>query len=306
LIWARKLHIVLTGGTGFIGSQLQQFLVSSGHTVTVYARERQGKKANILRGCSSVEGSLTDLEKIQELTSQCDLVIYCAGSVRGARPKDFFQANVAGLKTFGLALATSGGRLLLISSLAAERPHLSDYANTKYLGEIVLKSVENLRWCILRPPAVYGASDTELRPLFTLMSKGIALITGPKDQRLSLLHVDDLARAVCVVVMSPSAFKSRKLTLHDGKEGGYCWSEIVKAVRPRGLTVKIRLPQVLLIVFAKINMLLAATFGYLPMLSPGKVRELSEKAWVCDNTKISELCEWRPRVNLQQGIRKTL
>jgi nucleoside-diphosphate-sugar epimerase len=300
------LHIVLTGGTGFIGSQLQQFLVSSGHTVTVYIRENSAKNFNILKSCSSVEGSLTDLEKISTLTSQCDLVIYCAGSVRGARLKDFFQANVAGLKTFGTALATSGGRLLLISSLAAERPHLSDYANTKYLGETVLESIEGLRWCVLRPPAVYGASDTELRPLFKLMNKGIALTVGPKDQRLSLLHVEDLARAVCMVAISPSAFNGRKMTLHDGKEGGYLWCEIVRATRPIGIIVWIRLPQVVLIGFAKINMLLASIFGYLPMLSPGKVSELSEKAWVCDNASISELCGWRPRVDLQQGIRKTL
>ena len=300
------MHIVLTGGTGFIGSQLQQFLVSSGHTVIVYTRERRGGNANILKSCSSVEGSLTDSEKINQLMSESDLVIYCAGSVRGARPKDFFEANVAGLKTFGEALAKSGGRLLLISSLAAERPYLSDYANTKYLGETVLESIEGLRWCILRPPAVYGASDTELRPLFKLMNKGIALIIGPKDQRLSLLHVDDLARAVCAVVRSSLAFKSRKMTIHDGKEGGYLWSEIVKSARPRGVTLTIRLPQVILIIFARINMLLASLFGYLPMLSPGKVRELSETAWVCDNAKISEICDWKPRVNLQQGMRKIL
>ena len=300
------MHIVLTGGTGFIGSQLQQFLVSSGHTVVVYTRKQRGRNANILAGCSSVEGSLTDSEKINRLMSECDLVIYCAGSVRGARPKDFFQANVAGLKIFGEALAKSGGRMLLISSLAAERPHLSDYANTKYLGETVLESIEGLHWCILRPPAVYGASDTELRPLFKLMNRGIALIVGPKDQRLSLLHVDDLARAVCMVVRSSLAFKSRKMTLHDGKEGGYLWSEIVKSVRPRGVTITIRLPQIILICFAKINMLFASIFGYLPMLSPGKVRELSETAWVCDNAKISEVCDWEPRVNLQQGMRKIL
>jgi nucleoside-diphosphate-sugar epimerase len=300
------LHIVLTGGTGFIGSQLQQFLVSSGHTVVVYTRKQRGRNANILASCSNVEGSLTDSEKINRLMSECDLVIYCAGSVRGARPKDFFQANVAGLKIFGEALAKSGGRMLLISSLAAERPHLSDYANTKYLGETVLESIEGLHWCILRPPAVYGASDTELRPLFKLMNRGIALIVGPKDQRLSLLHVDDLARAVCMVVRSSLAFKSRKMTLHDGKEGGYLWSEIVKSVRPRGVTITIRLPQIILICFAKINMLFASIFGYLPMLSPGKVRELSETAWVCDNAKISEVCDWEPRVNLQQGMRKIL
>ena len=300
------MHIVLTGGTGFIGRQLQQFLVSSGHTVTVYTRENRGKNANILKSCSSVEGSLTDSEKINWLTSGCDLVVYCAGSVRGARSKDFFEANVAGPKIFGEALAKSGGRLLLISSLAAERPHLSDYANTKYLGETVLESIKGLQWCILRPPAVYGASDTELRPLFKLMDKGIALIIGPKDQRLALLHVDDLARAVCAVVRSSSAFKSRKMTVHDGKEGGYLWSEIVKSVRPRGVTIAIRLPHVILIGCAKINMLLASVFGYLPMLSPGKVRELSEKAWVCDNAQISEICDWKPRVNLQQGMRRTL
>ena len=80
------MHIVLTGGTGFIGSQLQQFLVSSGHTVIVYTRERRGGNANILKSCSSVEGSLTDSEKINQLMKQ--LIIYDKPIIK---PSDFYK-----------------------------------------------------------------------------------------------------------------------------------------------------------------------------------------------------------------------
>ncbi len=302
------MHIVLTGGTGFIGSHIQKFLVSAGHQVTVYVRERSINKSNILSSCSIIEGSLTDSVKVQALVSECDLVLYCAGSVRGARLRDFSMANVLGVKVFAEAVAKSTGtsrRFVLMSSLAAERPYLSDYANTKYIGEKVLSGVDGLNWCIIRPPAVYGPGETELRPLFGLMRKGCAFITGPKRQRLSLLFVDDLARAVCTLVTVSTAFQHQTFTLHDGKSTGYSWDEIVKAVRPGRFTVKIRVSRFLLALLGKLNLWSASTFNYLPMLTLGKVRELSEDAWVCDNTKISGTCGWRPRVRLQEGIEKT-
>ena len=306
MIRTNRLHIVLTGGTGFIGTQLQKFLVSSGHKVTVYTRERSSNKSRVLSSSVIVEGSLTDVNKITTLVSQCDLVLYCAGSVRGTQHEDFSQANVLGVKVFGEAAAEMGARFLLISSLAAERPYLSDYANTKYLGEKVLEGIGKLRWCVIRPPAVYGPGDTELRPLFTLMSKGIALITGPKNQKLSLIYVDDLARAVCRLVVSSVAFDRMILPLHDAKDGGYFWRDIVESVRPGMLSVKIRVPRFILDLCAKANVWRASTFGYVPMLTPGKVRELSENAWVCDNTKINEICNWTPSVGLREGIQKTV
>jgi nucleoside-diphosphate-sugar epimerase len=57
---------------------------------------------------------------------------------------------------------------------------------------------------------------------------------------------------------------------------------------------------------ARINLLSARLLGYAPMLTPGKVRELTHTGWTCDNGRIQETIDWAPRIDLAEGIRRTL
>jgi hypothetical protein len=52
---------------------------------------------------------------------------------------------------------------------------------------------------------------------------------------------------------------------------------------------------------AGLNLLFSGLFGYLPMLSPGKVRELVEAEWLGDNRAFTLATGWQPQVNLKQG-----
>ena len=85
--------------------------------------------------------------------------------------------------------------MLLLSSLAASKPDVSDYANSKYLGEQLLTAATGLLWTVLRPPAVYGPGDKEMLPVLKMARRGLLAHAGPRDQRLSLIHVDDLVSA---------------------------------------------------------------------------------------------------------------
>ena len=53
-------------------------------------------------------------------------------------------------------------------------------------------SARGLDWAIVRPPAVYGPGDRETLELFRMAKRGLVLL--PPEGRLSLIHVDDLAR----------------------------------------------------------------------------------------------------------------
>jgi nucleoside-diphosphate-sugar epimerase len=41
------------------------------------------------------------------------------------------------------------------------------------------------------------------------------------------------------------------------------------------------------------------------MLTPGKVRELTEREWLCDNSAFTAATGWRPRTELARGLRLT-
>jgi nucleoside-diphosphate-sugar epimerase len=55
---------------------------------------------------------------------------------------------------------------------------------------------------------------------------------------------------------------------------------------------------------ARINLVLSKMFGYSPMLSPGKARELQQAEWLCDNSSFRRVTGWKPRLNLRQGARQ--
>jgi nucleoside-diphosphate-sugar epimerase len=62
----------------------------------------------------------------------------------------------------------------------------------------------------------------------------------------------------------------------------------------------------LLHIAACVNLSGARVFGYRPMLTPGKVRELTHADWVCDDASLRVATGWKPRVLLEDGMRRTL
>ena len=253
-------------------------------------------------GCEQVPVALTDVDELTRIVAQCDVVIYCAGSVRGRDATDFSTANIKGVQAILEAMqkADSEAPFLLMSSLAASKPHLSDYANSKYAGEQILQNYLVLNWTIFRPPAVYGPGDKEMLPLMKMMRRGLLAHAGPVDQRLSLLHVDDLANAVVSWISAPDKCRHQTYALDDGTTGGYSWPRMAEAVCDGKFRI-LSVPRFLLDGAARLNMLFSSLMGYAPMLSPGKVRELVEPEWLGDNRAFTEASGWQPKVNLRRG-----
>jgi 2-alkyl-3-oxoalkanoate reductase len=299
-------EVALTGATGFIGRQLCRRLDQAGWRVRALVRPHSRNRHRLPPTAEACEVALDDRAGLHRALSGVAAAIHCAGSVRGATPDDFRPANIDAVATLAATCAdlAEPPRVLLISSLAATRPALSDYAASKAAGERALASRTDLDWTILRPPAVYGPGDVELRPLFRAIRCGFAPRLGPRAQRLSLLHVADLAAAVLAWLDAAPACRQRTYTLDDGRPGGYDWPALVAAARGRLPVVTVPLPRALLEIAAQCNLWRVRWFGGAPpMLSPGKVRELSEPEWLCDNSALTAATGWVPRIDLAAGLR---
>ena len=153
--------VLITGATGFIGRRIQQALLNAGITIRIILRPGSSHGHHVDTRCEVVESDLNNLNKLKQAVDGVNTVIYCAGSVRGRSLEDFLPANVDGVANILKALSSceSEAQLLLISSLAASRPEISDYANSKYLGEQVLHKQVHTPWTILRPPAAGDRAD---------------------------------------------------------------------------------------------------------------------------------------------------
>lgn len=295
------MRVLLTGAGGFIGQHLHRLLLDRGYAVRVLVRA--GSRNSLDPRCEIHTGALTDVVALTRALAAVDAVVYAAGTVRGRSYDDFVHANVAGVESLVAALqdeAAAAIPLVLLSSLAAERPELSDYARSKRAGEDVLRGAAHLNWSILRPPAVYGPGDVELRPLLNLVRAGLALRPGPRHQRLALLHAHDLVRAVEACLLHPSACRHGCFALDDGKPDGYDWDEISQAVAGRRVR-QVGVPGRLLEAWARGNLLLSGVLGYAPMLTPGKVSELQQASWLCDNRPLTLATGWQPEIDLARG-----
>jgi len=301
--------IFITGATGFIGQRLVNTLLEQGHSVRVMVRPEKAPDSRIPDGCEQVPVGLTDVKKLSGIVAESSAVIYCAGSVRGRKPVDFATANIKGVKAMLDALEQvhqSSGKappMLLLSSLAASRPTVSDYASSKYEAERLLHGKPLLTWTILRPPAVYGPGDREMLPVLKMIRRGLLAHAGPRDQRLSLLHVDDLANAIVSWLPVAQKCSHNTYAIDDGTPRGYSWEAIGQAVSD-GKYRRLAVPRLLLDITARANLLFASVLGYQPMLTPGKVRELIQPDWLCDNSRFTETTGWKPHLDLKQGAQR--
>lgn len=268
---------------------------------------RPGKVADnrLPTTCEQLPVGLTDVDGLAGIVADCDAVIYCAGSVRGRSPDDFSNANIDGVRAMLDALERVSGSppLLLVSSLAASRPQLSDYSFSKQAGEQLLLDKLSLAWTILRPPAVYGPGDKEMLTVLKTVRRGLLVHAGPKDQRLSFLHVDDLAQAVLAWLASWQQCLHKTYAIDDGRPGGYDWPAIGAAVC-EGKYRSLNLPRILLDIAARSNLMAAKLAGYQPMLTPGKVRELVQADWLGDNSEFTVDTGWKPELDLHTGAQQ--
>jgi nucleoside-diphosphate-sugar epimerase len=143
--------------------------------------------------------------------------------------------------------------------------------------------------------------------LFEWLGRGIAPILGADNARFSLIYVDDLAAAAAAWLEIGDRGR-RTYEVHDGRTGGYGWTDVIAiAQRLTGRRVRrARIPGELLRVMGWSNRRLAQGFGYAPMLTPGKVRELRHPDWVCDNTAFTGATGWQPCFSLAQALPQTM
>ncbi|MEZ5558664.1 MAG: NAD(P)-dependent oxidoreductase [Pseudomonadales bacterium] len=299
---ADSLPILLSGATGFIGGHIQAVMRDAGVPVRALVRSGSANRSRLLAGTEAIVAELDDSSALARALEGTRAVVYAAGTVRGRDLDAFLGANVRGVEALVKALdtLTEPPPVLLISSLAASEPALSHYACSKAQGEQVLMAATALNWTILRPPAVYGPGDVEMRPLLAAIRRGLAPRPGPASQRIALIHGRDVALAVLAWLGETQACRHGLFAIDDG-HGGYGWTELATLARS-GRARIVPVPPWLLGLLGTINLALARVLRYAPMLTPGKARELQHERWLCDNSAFTRLTGWRPQVSLAEGV----
>ncbi len=185
----------MTGGTGFVGGHLIRAALDKGHKIRALVRRPEAVTDFTHENLSWIKGSLGTNDA--KLLQGCDVVIHLAGLIKARKTSDFYEINADAAGT--LAKAADEARVkryVLLSSMAAREPELSDYAGSKRAGERAVLSSFTGKTAIVRAPAVFGPGDKATEPFFKLLAKGLLPVPGGrkwKERQLSMVYVVDLA-----------------------------------------------------------------------------------------------------------------
>src|SRR5437764_10655965 len=197
--------------------------LAAGHEVNALTRREQPERD----GVAWIAGALDDRDALKQLVTGVDAIIHVAAVISAPDAASFERGNVAGTLAM-LAAATAAGvrRFVHVSSLAAREPKLSLYGASKARAEELVEG-SGLDWATVRPPAVYGPGDKETLELFKMAKRGLILL--PPRGRVSLIHVDDLARLL--LALTPRGAPKRILVEpDDGKPDGWSHKEFAEAL----------------------------------------------------------------------------
>ena len=273
----------LTGASGFLGRRLAQLLDRDGWRVRALVRRPLDMALWDGPTPELVEGHLADGASLRQLVAGAELVIHCAGAVSARDRTGFFAANATGAGNMAEAVAAAApaAHMVLVSSLAAREPQLSDYAASKRAGEQAAQNALPAdRLTVIRPPAIYGPGDRATLDIFRLAARSPVLpILAAPGARLALAHVDDVAAEILRQGGNPTT--QGIFAIGGARPDGYGWREIMSAAaeaigrQPRLIPIA---PWALSTA-GQVLGLAGAVVGQAPMLSPGKVREMLHPDW---------------------------
>jgi 2-alkyl-3-oxoalkanoate reductase len=298
--------VAVTGATGFVGGHVVRAFMVADCQVRILARRIPLNPQFADLTPDAVPGSLEDPEALRALVRGADAIVHAAGSVRAMDAAGFHRDNAEGTARMVAAAqaAAPDARFLMISSLSAREPALSDYAASKRAGELALASGGGgLDWTILRPPAVYGPGDREMLPFFRMASSGNLAAPANGPARLSLIHATDLA-AACIAIVESDAVRGATLEIDDLHPGGYGWPDIAAALGEAvGRPVRLRrLPRCLFGAIAAASVCWSRAVGRPAMITPGKIRELWHPDWVSRTTELQDKIHWESQITVNKGF----
>ncbi len=262
-------------------------------------RRNQPKKA----GVTWVHGALDQPETLEELCEGASAVLHVAGVVNALDVAGFEAGNVTGTANM-LAAAKEAGirRFVHVSSLAAKHPELSLYGASKARAERLV-GASMLDWTIIRPPGVYGPGDTEMFDMFRLAEKGWAIL--PPRGRVSVIHVDDLARLLVALLPAHDDATVRIFEADDGTSDGWTHEAFARAI---GWAIGRRVntlhaPRFLLKLAGQADRLFR---GKKAKLTPDRASYLSHPDWTTDRAAIPSPALWTPQIETRQGLKDTV
>jgi nucleoside-diphosphate-sugar epimerase len=319
------MTVLVTGGTGFLGSHVVEQLARAGRPVRALVRKTSDTRfLKSLAGVELCEGSVEDAASVRDAARGVSYVVHAAGLVKARSSDEFMRTNRGGTENLLAAARDNAAtlkRFVLVSSLAALRPSqgsgepipedcepspVTDYGKSKLAAErSALAQKGDLPIVILRPPAIYGPRDREILAFFKSIKLGVLPLLGPTQNKLSMIYGSDCA-AACIAALDRDLASGSVYHIDDGRP--HTMEELImltESAMGRRAKLRFHLPRRLVETAALGLEIYGRATNRAVMLTRDKCNELFEQ-WVCDGARARRELGWSPEVSFEDGIRRTV
>ena len=300
-------EVIVTGGAGFIGSNLCRTLLEHGAKVTAFDNLYSGKidfiKDLMDKGLNFVQGDIRDPAALEKATKNCEAIFHLAAQTSVPfsmeNPKEDCEINVVGTLNVLEAARKAGARMVFASSCAVygnpeKRPTpetypthpIAFYGLTKLLGENYCRfyqetyglEVVMLRIFNVYGPNCHGAIYDFLNKLRKTPDKLEVLGTGKQSR--DFVYISDMVDALIKAATSPTA-AGQAFNIGTGTTTSV--TELAKMI---------------------IDIL---------GLEDVEIYFTGGQAWagdmditLADNSKAANILQWKPQVSLREGLKKLI
>ncbi len=298
------MKVLVTGGAGFIGCHVNKLLLDQGHTVTVIDDLSKGHKDSIDPGTTFHQINLNDQEAVEKILPGHEAVIHMASYIEVGEsvknPVEFSENNIVGTVKLLEAMKNTGVKKIIFSSSACvygrprklpitEDDSLGEQENPYGITKVTMEdfcklyhSIHGFDVTLLRYFNPYGPGElhtpeTHAIPNFikSILNKNPIPLYWKGEQIRDFIYIEDLAEAHVL------ALPLTGLHIYNiGTETGTKVIDVVKKI--------------------------FEIVGFEVPIDDKGERKGDVPALVASSQKIQQELGWKAKVDLDEGLRKTI
>lgn len=324
---------LITGASGFVGSNLARHLSAEGWDVRCLLRST-GR--GLLQDCDveMVQGSLSDSESLRQAAADVEFVFHVAGRVTALSSDQFAQDNVEGTRAIAEACAVQANppQLVFVSSLAAggpaEQTHprvesdkpapVSAYGWSKLRAEnAAAQFASQTPISVVRPPIIFGPGDRAGLSMYRSMRwMRLHMNPGFREFPVSIIYVADLCEALRRVAVGgvraqPTANGSgmdHRAIYYVSAERDVTYAELGRlgGLAAGWRVAVVPLPRLVFRMAGALGEAVGRARRRPALVNLDKIREAMAPGWVCSGGKIHDELQFSPAESLEHRFDETV